>query len=184
MTRFKHLFACGLISCLISPWVQAAIPSLTQIADDLANMRTHFAEATNAVSQMRERLTNATNVIAQIVGTFEAAKNLRERFHGGRIGQYVFSVTNETGNGRQAVRLINVELYRDGSVWTNAADVAAVRRFDPEAAAKAIAAAAAEAERVRAAWERENLPPALAAIREAQRQAATTQNVAVVVGGN
>ena len=96
----------------------------------------------------------------------ESDKGLREKYHGGRIGQYI--LTNETG------RIIRVDLYMDGECWTNG--VAERPRYvDPEAQKKAIAEAAARAaeerERVRAAWEAANLPPDLAALRAAQREA-------------
>ena len=43
-------------------------------------------------------------------------------------------------------------------------------------------AARAKAEEARAAWERANLPPDLAALRAAQRLASTTQDITVIVG--
>ena len=98
----------------------------------------------------------------------ESDKGLRERYHGGRIGQYI--LTNETG------RIIRVDLYADGNAWTNGATYGINPMLDPEAQAKAIAEAAARAaaekERVQAAWEAANLPPDLAALRAAQREAA------------
>lgn len=91
----------------------------------------------------------------------EGDKNLRERYHGGRIGQYVLE--NEAG------RLIRVDLYGDGTVWTNGTTGA--RRYrDPEGAAKAAARQAEENERNRAAWDAANLPPDLAALRARQRE--------------
>ena len=91
----------------------------------------------------------------------EQDKGLREKFHGGRLGQYV--VTNESG------RIIRVDLYADGSSWTNGTTTA-VRITDPEAKAKALAEAAEAQERMTAAWEAANLPPDLAALRAAQRE--------------
>ncbi len=93
----------------------------------------------------------------------ESDKGLREKYHGGRIGQYI--LTNETG------RIIRVDLYADGGCWTNGHAVLAVLA-DPEAAAKAAARAAEERERIQAAWEAAHLPPDLAALRAAQREAA------------
>ncbi len=98
----------------------------------------------------------------------ESDKGLRERYHGGRIGQYI--LTNETG------RIIRVDLYADGNAWTNGATYGVSPLLDPEAHAKAIAEAAARAaeerERVQAAWEAANLPPDLAELRRKQREAA------------
>lgn len=96
----------------------------------------------------------------------ESDKGLREKYHGGRIGQYI--LTNETG------RIIRVDLYMDGECWTNG--VAERPRYvDPEAQKKAIAEAVARAaeerERVQAAWEAANLPPDLAELRRKQREA-------------
>ena len=98
----------------------------------------------------------------------ESDKGLRERYHGGRIGQYI--LTNETG------RIIRVDLYADSTAWTNGYTYGVSPLLDPEAHAKAIAEAAARAaeerERVQAAWEAANLPPDLAELRRKQREAA------------
>ena len=136
-----------------------------------------FAAITNAV------VVSGLATSAEIAGILEAArvesetdrlralvesdKGLREKYHGGRIGQYV--LTNDTG------RIIRVDLYMDGECWTNG--VAERPRYvDPEAQKKAIAEAVARAaeerERVQAAWEAAHLPPDLAALRAAQREAA------------
>lgn len=98
----------------------------------------------------------------------------RRAWHGPRMGQFVLT------NGTQ---LIRVDVYKDGYIATNTPHRAA-RPIDPEAAAKARAEAERQAAEARAAWEAANLPPALAALREAQRQAAQTQTVTVVVEGN
>ncbi len=136
-----------------------------------------FAAITNAV------VVSGLATSAEMAGILEAArvesetdrlralvesdKSLREKYHGGRIGQYV--LTNDTG------RIIRVDLYMDGECWTNG--VAERPRYvDPEAQKKAIAEAVARAaedrERVQAAWEAAHLPPDLAALRAAQREAA------------
>ena len=136
-----------------------------------------FAAITNAV------VASGLATSAEIAGILEAArvesetdrlralvesdKGLREKYHGGRIGQYV--LTNDTG------RIIRVDLYMDGECWTNG--VAERPRYvDPEAQKKAIAEAVARAaeerERVQAAWEAAHLPSDLAALRAAQREAA------------
>ena len=98
----------------------------------------------------------------------ESDKNLREKYHGGRIGEYV--LTNDVG------RIIKVDLYADGNAWTNGYTYGINPLLDPEARAKAIAEAVAKAaeerERVQAAWEAAHLPPDLAALRAKQREAA------------
>lgn len=98
----------------------------------------------------------------------ESDKGLREKYHGGRIGQYI--LTNDYG------RIIRVDLYADGNVWTNGATYGVNPMLDPEAMTKAIAEAKAKAEaereRVQAAWEAANLPPDLAELRRKQREAA------------
>lgn len=107
------------------------------------------------------------NVEARLRALVESDKGLRERYHGGRIGQYI--LTNETG------RIIRVDLYADSTVWTNGYTYGVNPLLDPEAMAKAIAEAKAKAdaerERVQAAWEAANLPPDLAELRRKQREA-------------
>ena len=105
----------------------------------------------------------------------------RRKWHGDRIGEYLLptGVTNAQGQAQT----IMVQLYQDGYVATNHA-VRARRSIvpDPEAAAKAAAEAKRRADEARAAWESAHLPPDLAALRAAQRIAASTQTVTVVVG--
>ena len=96
----------------------------------------------------------------------------RQRWHGPRMGQFVFT------NGTQ---LIKVDVYRDGFIATNKPSRVSSRITDPEAAAKARAEQAQRDAEARAAWERANLPPELSALREAQRQAAQTNEVTVTV---
>lgn len=103
----------------------------------------------------------------------------RRKWHGDRIGEYFLptGVTNAQGQAQ----MIMVHLYQDGFVATNKA--VRYRRSlvaDPEA--KAAAEAKRRADETRAAWESANLPPDLAALRAAQRIAASTQTVTVVVG--
>lgn len=94
----------------------------------------------------------------------------RRAWHGEKLNQYL--LTNET------TKLIYVvTLYADG--YTHTALSCPVRPKDPEAALKAKLEAAAKAEAVRAAWERANLPPEIAALRQAQRDAAKTNTVTV-----
>lgn len=90
----------------------------------------------------------------------------RTKWHGKRMGQYVI------GAGEEQTSL--VELYEDGFVWTNAAK--RVTLADPEAAAKARAAAEAR----QAEWERTHLPPDVAALLQRRRDAAN--GVTVTVG--
>jgi len=92
----------------------------------------------------------------------------RRNWHGDQIGQYL--MTNSVG------KISVVRLYSDGYSHTTAS--AAKPVTDPEAAAKA----KAQAEAVRAAWEAANLPPEIAALRAAQRAAATTNEVTVIYG--
>ena len=94
----------------------------------------------------------------------------RVKWHGKRMGQYVI------GAGEDQTSL--VELYEDGFVWTNAAKRVTLK--DPEAAAKAKAAAEAR----QAEWERANLPPDIAALLAARRAAAATNEVTIVVTPN
>jgi hypothetical protein len=136
-----------------------------------------FAQITNAVVASglatsaeiaaileASRVENETGRLRALV---ESDKGLREKYHGGRIGQYI--LTNETG------RIIRVDLYADSTVWTNGYTYGVNPLLDPEAMAKAIAEAKAKAEaereRVRAAWEAANLPPDLAELRRKQREA-------------
>lgn len=157
----------------------AALPTLTGLSDMLENltsrMEARFTETAERLAETTNRLAQAEAQNATLVSRIEAMiefrdsmmllveadKGLRERFHGGRLGQYV--VTNDSG------RIIRVDLYADSSAWTNGTTTA-VRITDPEARAKALAKAAEEQERIRAAWEAANLPPDLAALRAAQRE--------------
>ena len=82
----------------------------------------------------------------------------RVTWHGKRMGQYLL----DDGNGGQCL----VQLYEDGFAWTNAATRVALK--DPEAAAKAKAAAEAR----QAEWERTHLPPDVAELLQRRRDAA------------
>lgn len=96
----------------------------------------------------------------------------RRAWHGKKVGQYL--LTNEQ------TRVIYVaSLYEDGFVWQAAAKP--VRPSDPEAAAKAQAEARAKAEALKAAFEAAHLPPEIAALRQAQRDAAKTNTLTVTV---
>ena len=82
----------------------------------------------------------------------------RITWHGKRMGQYLI----DGEDGKQCL----VQLYEDGFAWTNAATRFALK--DPEAAAKAKAAAEAR----QAEWERTHLPPDVAALLQRRRDAA------------
>ena len=89
----------------------------------------------------------------------------RRQWHGKRMGQYLVD------DGGQRL----VQLYEDGFAWTNAATRVALK--DPEAAAKAKAAAEAR----QAEWERTHLPPDVAALLKRRRDTANgTANVVTV----
>ena len=92
----------------------------------------------------------------------------RRAWHGEKLNQYL--LTNDTTK-----IIYMVTLYADG--YTHTALSKPVRPKDPEATLKAKLEAAARAEAVRAAWERANLPPEIAALRQAQRDAAKTNSV-------
>ena len=96
----------------------------------------------------------------------------RRAWHGEKLNQYL--LTNDTTK-----IIYMVTLYADG--YTHTALSKPVRPKDPEAALKAKLEAAARAEAVRAAWERANLPPEIAALRQAQRDAAKTNPVTVTI---
>ena len=117
-------------------------------------------EAAGILAESRIERSESSQIAALML-LVENNRQLREQFHGGRLGQYV--VTNDSG------RIIRVDLYADGSAWTNGTTTAVVIA-DPEARAKELARQAEERERVRAAWEAANLPPDLAALRAAQRE--------------
>ena len=94
----------------------------------------------------------------------------RAQWHGKRMGQYLL----DDGNGGQCL----VQLYEDGFAWTNAATRVGLK--DPEAAAKAKAAAEAR----QAEWERAHLPPDVAALLQRRRDAANGITNVVVNAAN
>ena len=94
----------------------------------------------------------------------------RVTWHGKRMGQYVL----DDGNGGQCL----VQLYEDGFAWTNAATRVGLK--DPEAAAKAKAAAEAR----QAEWERTHLPPDVAALLQRRRDAANGVTNVVINAAN
>lgn len=176
----KKLFATFMASAALT--AQAALPTLSGLAESLANLtsdltdlRGHYAFVTNRLAdsgkelaELRAKLLSAETRQDRIVWLIEANGGLREAWHGGKIGSYI--VTNENR------RLIRVDLYADASVWTNGTTQAVQLPKDPEALAKEMARRAAEHERVVAAWEAANLPPDLAALRARQREAARQES--------
>ena len=105
----------------------------------------------------------------------------RKRWHGERLGQYILE-TGETNSLGQAM-ICRVDLYADGFVATNRGlKVHNTLVKDPEAIAKAAAEQKRKQDAMRAAWERANLPPELANLRNAQRENQTTQTITVIVG--
>lgn len=185
-------FAVSLSTCAALPSLSGLAEQFTSLTERYADMTNRLAETRNAIAETRGALANAqenifamTNIIARIAALIEHEKGLREVFHGGHIGQYVLecgAITNS--NGRIAKGLIRIDLYADGTAHTNAASKLFLRLKDPEAQRKAEEEAIRKADEIRAAWERANLPPELAAIREAQRQAAKTNEVTIKVNGN
>ena len=121
------------------------------------------------------------NVEARIRALVESDKGLRERYHGGKIGQYILTNSWHTvirpprPDGTVVTNvmpiIIRVDLYGDGTVWTNGT-ARPVTPVDPEAKKKAEREAWERREAVIRAWEAANLPPDLAALRARQREAA------------
>lgn len=149
-----------------------SLPTLSTIAESLdaltGRVEARLAETSNRLAQAEAQNTALSSRIYAmeefrdfVVLFVEGDKGMRERWHGGRLGQYI--VTNDTG------RIIRVDLYADGDAWTNGTTTA-VRVTDPEARAKELARIAEESERIKSAWEAANLPPDLAALRAAQRE--------------
>lgn len=157
----------------------AALPTLSGLADAIEALRSglearvnatsnRLADAVAEIAELRSSLTSAEDRQNRVVLLIEGRPELREAWHGGKIGSYI--VTNENR------RLIRVDLYADASVWTNGTTQAVQVPKDPEALAKEMARRAAEHERVVAAWEAANLPPDLAALRTRQREAARQES--------
>lgn len=169
----RHLIMITLTALAVS--AQAALPSLTDIAETISNLRERLAENTNwqaraeaRIEAFRDRIENLSESRDAMLAVIEGDKNLRERYHGGRIAQYI--LTNDVG------RIIRVDLYADATCWTNGATEAAYSAIkDPEARLKAVREARErEAERreaAQAAFEAACLPPDLAALRARQRAA-------------
>ncbi len=143
------------------------------------------ADATNAIIAATMRADGTTNTWTQTdlqdaLGLMNRkywrdmeSESGRTAWHGRRLQQYL--VTNDVSG---AISVITI--YADGYAHTDTARKASAT--DPEAAAKAKAEAKAKADAILAAWEAANLPPAVAALRAAQRAAAQTNEVTVIVG--
>ena len=166
----KHLLALTLsavLCCGLS--AEDEIVATTLLADGSTNTWT------------QADLRDALGLMNRMYHRDMATDSGRRRWHGERIGEYLLptGVTNAQGQAQ----MMMVHLYQDGFVATNSA--VRYRRSvvpDPEAAVKAAAEAKRRADEARAAWESAHLPPDLAALRAAQRIAASTQTVTVVVG--
>lgn len=121
------------------------------------------------------------NVEARLRALVESDKGLRERYHGGKIGQYILTNSWHTvirpprPDGTVVTNvmpiIIRVDLYGDGTVWTNGT-ARPITPVDPEAKKKAEREAWERREAVIRAWEAANLPPDLAELRRKQREAA------------
>jgi len=155
-----------------------AVLCAAALADEVVATTLLADGSTNTWTQ--SDLRNALGLMNRMYHRDMATDAGRRKWHGDRIGEYFLpGVTNAQGQAQ----MIMVHLYQDGFVATNKA--VRYRRSlvaDPEAAAKAAAEAKRRADEARAAWESANLPPDLAALRAAQRIAASTQTVTVVVG--
>ena len=168
----RILLALAMFTSCAPAW--AALPTLSGLADAIDELRSGLAARLSATSNRLEEARAEIAALresrdadaARVLLVVEADQGMRERWHGGRIGQYV--LTNDAG------RIVRVDLYADGECWTNGTSFGVSPLLDPEARAKAIAAARAaaeaERERVQAAWEAANLPPDLAALRARQRE--------------
>ena len=153
--------------------ILSAVLCAAALADEVVATTLLAAGSTNTWTQ--SDLRDALGLMNRMYHRDMATDAGRRKWHGERIGEYLLptGVTNAHGQAQ----MMMVQLYQDGFVATNRA--VRYRRSvvpDPEAAAKR------RADEARAAWESANLPPDLAALRAAQRIAASTQTVTVVVG--
>ena len=151
----KALLTMAAAFCGLSTF--AALPTLSELAARFETMPARYTETTNALAALVQKQTADADKIARLISLVESRKDLREAYHGGRLGQYV--VTND-------LTILRYDAYADGTIFTNTPT--RVSLLDPEAAAKA----KAEAEERLAAWERANLPAEIAAILQRRRDAA------------
>ena len=153
MKKLLLTFAAAL--CGLSTF--AALPTLSELAARFESLTTRYTETTNALAALVQKQTADADKIAKLVALVESRRELRETYHGGRIGQYI--ATND-------LTIVRFDAYADGTIFTNTPT--RVSLADPEAAAKA----KAEAEARLAAWEREHLPAEIAELLQRRRDAA------------
>jgi len=120
-----------LLLLVIVPWwaASAALPSLTQLADDLANIRERVSELTNLSARAEARIDALTNLAARMEAAWNSTDHGRRALHGKPSYRYD---TNE------ATRVIQrVEIHPDGYEYT--VPGSARRALTPEEAAEAAA---------------------------------------------
>ena len=157
----KNLFFCTLLAAAFCGSASTNAVLFTQYEDGSTNAWTE-ADLKDALGLMNRKYHRDMKT-----------ESGRRAWHGEKLNQYL--LTNDTTK-----IIYMVTLYADG--YTHTALSKPVRPKDPEAALKAKLKAAARAEAVRAAWERANLPPEIAALRQARRDAAKTNTVTVILG--
>ena len=98
-----------LLLIVIIPWwsASAALPTLSQLAEELSGIRERLAAATNATASLEARLSALTNLNAKLEGIYNATKSGRAQWHGG-APSYRYD-TNTVGG---IIRLL--ETYPDG----------------------------------------------------------------------
>lgn len=102
--RKALIVAVAAVACVTA---NAALPSLTGIAESIASMQTRFSDFTNQISVLKSRLETATNLTARIEAVLNSRTDLRNAFHGGAPA-YSFETNSET-------RIIQrIETYPDG----------------------------------------------------------------------
>lgn len=147
-------------------------PLFTQITNQVvaSGLATH-AEVQAFLAAARDASPDA--LISDVYAREVATDSGRRRWHGERVAQIVTNI---------AERIVRIDIYADGFAWTNAAQ--RIRPYDPEEARRRREEAARKAEEARRAWERANLPADVADARAAQREAAKTNEVTVIIEGN
>ena len=148
--------------------------------DTITNAVVASGLATSAEISAVLEASRVENVEARLRALVESDKSLRERYHGGKIGQYILTNSWHTvirpprPDGTVVTNvmpiIIRVDLYGDGTVWTNGT-ARPITPVDPEAKKKAEREAWERREAVIRAWEAANLPPDLAELRRKQREA-------------
>lgn len=134
---------------VIIPWWSAsALPSLSQLAEDIANIRGSLAALTNLSDRVEGRLATATNLAARMEAAWNSTGAGRLALHGKPSHRYE---TNEV------TRIIQrVEVHPDGYEYV--VPGSRVRALTPEEAAEAAAlrkdAAAQRIQRLRESIEK------------------------------